>query len=97
VVYTSTPQILALGLKFPLTIFVRDLQRYIKVAPSQLVAGGWHVVLGLEALCDLFTPDSREVEDFSALYVMRNTKENGHFFATRSGLKKLIVNLADID
>jgi len=37
------------------------------MAPSQLVAGG--VVLSFEALCDMFTPDSRMVEDFSALYV----------------------------
>ena len=33
------PQILALGLKFSLTSFVRDLLRHFKVAPSQLVAG----------------------------------------------------------
>jgi len=43
----------------------------------------------------MFAPDSRRVEDFSALYVMRKTKENDCFFAARSGLEKLIINLAD--
>ena len=59
------------------------------------MAGGWHVVLGFEAFCNLFAADSRNVDDFSALYVMRKTKKNGRFFAARSGLEKLIVNLAD--
>ena len=36
------PQLLALGLKFPLTNFVRDLLRHYRIAPSQLV-GGWRV------------------------------------------------------
>jgi len=52
---------------------------------------GWRVVLGFEAFCDTFTPDSHRVEDFSTLYVMRK------FFAARSGLEKLIINLADND
>jgi len=70
------PQILALGMKFLLTSFIRDLLHYFKVTPSQLVAGSWRIVLSFEALCDLFAHDSRRVEDFSALYVMRKTKEN---------------------
>ena len=61
------PQILALGQKSPLTSFVRDLLRHFKVAPSQLVAGGWRAILSFEALCNLFAPNSHRVEDFSAL------------------------------
>ena len=38
-VYLHT-QILALRLKFPLTIFVRDLLHHFKVIPSQLVVAG---------------------------------------------------------
>ena len=51
--------------------------------------------MGFEALYDLFAPDSRGVEDFSAFYVMRKTKENGRFFATWSDLERLIVNLVN--
>ena len=55
--------------------------------------------MGFEAFCDMFSPDSCRVEDFSALYVMRKTKENGRFFVawSDSGLERLIVNLADND
>ena len=51
----------------------------------------------LEALCYLFAPNSCWVEDFFALYLKRKTKENDHFFAARSHLKRLIVNLEDSD
>jgi len=61
------------------------------------VTESWRVVLVFEALCDLFASDSRSVKDFSAFYVMRKTKENGHFFAARSDLERMIVNLADSD
>jgi len=67
---------------------------HFRVSPSQLVTGGRRVVLSFEALCNLFSPNSRTVEDFSALYVMRKTKENGCFFAVRSDLERQIVNLA---
>jgi len=59
------------------------------------VVGSWRDVLGVEVLYDMFAPDSRRVEDFSALYMMTKTKENGCFFATRSGVERLIFNLAN--
>ena len=34
------PQLLALGLKFPLTDFVRDLMHSYCMVPSQLIVGG---------------------------------------------------------
>ena len=33
------PQFLALGMKLPLTAFVRNILSYFKVAPSQLIMG----------------------------------------------------------
>ena len=53
--------------------------------------------MGFEALCELFAPDSHRVEDLSALYVMRKTKEKSRFFTAQSGLEKQIINLADND
>ena len=69
------------------------------ISKSPLIVGGrgWRFVLGFKAFCDLLAPNSRRVEDFFALYVMRKTKENGRFFAAWSGLERLIVNLADSD
>ena len=69
------PQVLALWLTFPITSFVRDILRYYHVAPSQLVAGGWCVVLSFQALCNMYFPDAYRVEDFSALYTMKKTKQ----------------------
>ena len=37
------------------------------------------------------------VENFSALYMIRKTKEGGPFFVERSSSDKLIVNLMDSD
>jgi len=47
------PQVLALGLTFPISSFVHDILRYYRVAPSQLVAGGWRVVLSFQAFCNM--------------------------------------------
>ena len=44
------PQILVLGLKFPLMSFVHDLLRHFKIAPSQLVAEVWRVILARSPL-----------------------------------------------
>ena len=90
-------QVLALGLKFPLTDFVCDLLRYYHMAPSQLVVGGCHVVLSFQALCKRFVPDASWVEDFFALILIRRTKEGRCFFTARSSFDKLIINLANSD
>ena len=47
------PQIMALGLKLPLTPFVRGVLAHYRVAPSQLSVVAWRTVLGFEALCAL--------------------------------------------
>ena len=67
------------------------------MAPSQLVAGGWRIVLSFQGLCNMFPPDVCFIEDFSGLYMIRRTKEVGCFFSLRSGSNRLIVNLADSD
>ena len=42
------PQILALGVKFPMNSFVRDVLVHFKVLPSQLTLGACQIVLGFE-------------------------------------------------
>ena len=85
------PQVLALGLTFPVTSFMC----YYHVTLSQLVAGDWRVVLSFQALCNLYLPDACRVEDFSALYAIKRTKKGTHFFGAKFVCEKLIVNLVD--
>ena len=47
------PQILALGVKFLLTYFIRKGLAFYNVAPTQLTPSAWRTILGYEALCDL--------------------------------------------
>ena len=89
------PQVLALELSFPMTGFIRDILRYYQVAPSQLVAGHWRVVLSFQTLCNLYLPDACRVENFSASYTMKKTKENACFLGVKSDRERLIVNLVD--
>ena len=42
------PQILALGVKLPMTLFVRGVLAYFKVPPSQLTPRAWRTVLGFK-------------------------------------------------
>ena len=64
--------------------------------PPQLVGVGWRVVLGFQALCNGFVLDVYRVEDFSALYMIRRTKEVAAS-SLQNNLEKLITNLVDID
>ena len=80
-----------------MTDFIRDLLLHYRMVPSQLLAGGWHVVLSFQALCNMFFPGACRVEDFYALYMIRRNIEDGRFFSVRSGSERLIVNLADSD
>ena len=59
------------------------------------MVGAWHTVLGFEALCVSSAPNSCGREDFCAIYSMRKTNQDGHFFIPQSGCDKLIVNLVD--
>ena len=59
--------------------------------------GGFLVILSFQTLCNLYLHDACRVEDFSALYTMKKTKENARFFGVKSSREKLIVSLADND
>ena len=91
------PQILALGVKLLMTLFVRGVLVYFKVPPSQLTSGAWRTVLGFEALCAAHVPALYDVEEFCAAYVMRKSHQEARFFILQSGYDRLIINLVDID
>ena len=84
-------------MKLPLTNFVRDILCHFKVALSQLSARAWRTVLGFESLRVSFAPNSCRREDFCAIYFIRKTNQDGHFFIPQGGCDKLIVNLVDSD
>ena len=67
------PQILALGLKLPLTKFVRGILSHFRVAPSQLSGVTWRIVLRFKALCALIIPKACLREVFCAAYTLRKT------------------------
>ena len=97
VVYISTPRF-GFGAKVLVDEFCPCSCAISKLPPHSWWQGvDVSSILGFEVLCDLFAPDSRRVKDFSALYVMRKTKENNSFFTARRDLERLIINLADSD
>jgi len=55
------------------------------MSPSRLVVGGWCVVLGFHAICNRFVYDTCRVENFSALYMIRRSKE-GVAFSSREAV-----------
>ena len=91
------PQILALGVKLPMTPFVRDVLVHFKVPPSQLTLGAWQNVLGFEALCFAFTPATYGVEEFSAVCVIRKSHQDARSFVPRSRCDMLIINQVNSD
>jgi len=52
------PQVLTLGVRLPMTRFIRSVLAFYKVASSQLSAVAWRTILGLEALCDLYAREA---------------------------------------
>ena len=62
------------------------------MAPSQLVVGGKCVVLSFQVFCNMFIPDACRIEDFSALYMIRRTKEGSHFLTVKSGSERLMTD-----
>jgi len=91
------PQILAMGMKFLLTDFVRDLLRNYRNGPLLVGGRGWRVVLSFQALYNRFIADACKVEDFSTLYMIRRTKKESCLFIARSSLEILIVNLTETE
>ena len=87
------PQFLALGLKLLLTDVVGEILSYFQVAPSQLTAVAWRIVLDFEALCALFAPNSCRHKDFCAIYSLRKTSQDSRVFISRGDCDRLIVNL----
>ena len=40
----------------------------------------------------MFIPDACKIEDFSALYMIRRTKEGSHFLTVKSGSERLMTD-----
>jgi len=55
------------------------------------------VVLGIEALCDLYAPEARQCEVFSTAYLLRKTTQGARYFTSQSGVEKVIVNTVNND
>ena len=87
---------LALGLKFHLTDFIHDILCHYRGALSVGGRGMTHC-FEHQAHCKRFLPGACRVKDFSALYMVKRTKEGGRSFDVRSDSKRLIVNLVDSD
>ena len=91
------PQILALGMKLPLTTFVHNVLSYFRVAPSQLTMGVWRILLGFEALCNRFLLEACGREEFYTVYMMRKGPQDARSFSPQKGCNRLIVNQPDND
>ena len=74
------PQVLTLGLRLPMTRFIRNVLTFYMVAPSQLSAVAWHMVLGFVALYALFAPEACQREVFSIAYALRRTPQDAIYF-----------------
>ena len=74
------PLILALGLKMPLTKFIRSILTHYRVTPSQLSGVAWRIVHGFEALCALSVPEACQCDFFSTTYTLRKTSRDARYF-----------------
>ena len=74
------PLVLALGLRLPMTKFVRSVLIFYGVTPSQLSAVAWRTVLGFEALYDLYAPEACHCEVFNVAYLLRKTTLGARYF-----------------
>jgi len=67
------PQALTLGLRLPMTRFIRNVSDFLQGHPSQLSAGTWRTVLGFEALFDLYSLEACQREVFSVVYSVKKS------------------------
>ena len=74
------PQVLALGVHLPLTVFVCQVLAYYDVASTQLTSDAWQTVLAFEALCMDFAFDSYSAADFATCYSMRKLSYGSYSF-----------------
>ena len=91
------PVMLALGLRLPMTKFVRSILIFYGVSLSQLLAMTWRTVLGFEALYDLYAPETYHCKVFSTAYLLRKTTLGARYFVPHSGMEKIIVNIVESD
>ena len=90
------PQILALGLKLPLTKFVRSVLSHFRITLSQLSGVAWRTtVLGFEALLCYERPIC--VSARGLLHHLRSEEDQSGcpLLYAQSGREKLIVNMVD--
>jgi len=83
------PQILALGLRLPMTRFIHNVLTFYKIAPSQLSAAVWRMVLEFEAFCDLYASQACQGKVFSTAYLLRKTTQGACYFVPIIRLKRL--------
>jgi len=72
-----------------MTKFVRSVLIFYEVAPSQLMAVAWRIVLEFEALCNLYAPEACHREVFNTVYLLRKTIQGTRSFISQSGVEKL--------
>ena len=75
----------ALGLRLPMMKFIRSVLIFYGVAPSQLSAVAWRIILGFDALCDLYALETCHCEVFSAAYLLRKTTLGVRYFIHLGG------------
>ena len=80
-----------------MTRFLRSVLTFYRVAPSQLLAMAWRMVLEFEALCALYPPEACQREVFSTASALRRILQGTHYFVPQSGVEKIIVNMVDSD
>ena len=95
-VYLHPPSV-SLGVEVPFDRLCPRPSASLPYGTLSISGRGLRVVLSFQVLYNMFLPDACNIEDFSALYMIRRTKEGGCFFGIRSGFNRLIVNLADSD
>ena len=89
--------VLALGLRLAMMKFVRSVSIFYGVAPFQLSTEAWCTILGFEALCDLYAPETCHCEVFITAYLLRKTTQGTRYFVPRSGVEKVIINMVNSD
>jgi len=90
-------QVLTLGLRLLMTRFVCNVLIFYKVAPLSCQRWPGFTVVGLETLCDLYTPEACQREVFSTAYSLRKTTQGACYFASQSGVEKVIINMVNND
>jgi len=55
------------------------------------------MVLGFEALCNLYVPEACQFKVFNIAYSLRKITQGARYFFPENGLEKLIVNMVNSD